>query len=144
MNFYKIAGLVYGNIDKVDDYIKNGFDLNTTDRYNWNLLHYACRAVNFNSVKFLIERNIDINLTDIHGRTPLYISCDNRLYEAIDLLLSHNANPKIGECCVDIVIEKKDLSCLSIFLKHESLFSEKQKEKLRPYKLKLQLKSEPC
>ena len=147
MNLEEISDLVYGKIDKLDNYLEKGFCINTINLNGWNLLHFACRALNLESVKFLIERTINVNQLNIRNHSPLYIGTFNVAthklsHDIIDFLLSNGSDPKIGECCIEMAIRLRDFSSLSIFLKYESLLSDKQKKMLKPYLLKIELKAE--
>ncbi len=95
-----------GNIDYMCRWLKNGFDINSTDEYGRNALHealYSYRSNTLDIVKFLVGNGIDINKKNSYGVAPLHIaSRDLHMgygsvrvvvygYEVGELLLSNSA-----------------------------------------------------
>ena len=63
------------DIEKIEELINNGVDVNARDKYERTPLHYA---KNYDAAKLLIDNGADVNAKDFYGSTPLYdIICRN-------------------------------------------------------------------
>jgi hypothetical protein len=61
-----------------------------------NLLHFACGAGNVDICRYLIEeKKIHPNIYNSRGTTPLIYACIKNQLEVIQLLILHNADPRI-------------------------------------------------
>lgn len=69
-------------------------DLNAVNRNGMTALHIACKNINFEVAKILIEifstSKIDVNLQDKSGKTPLHYACLNSDFELTKALLQVN------------------------------------------------------
>ncbi|KAI9557760.1 hypothetical protein GHT06_014508 [Daphnia sinensis] len=93
-------------IEKINDLIQLGIDVNAKELYRRNALHYLCKH-NSNSnlidaIQLLIQRGIDVNATNWFGQNALHCLCENysnsNLIDAIQLLiqLGIDVNAKDG------------------------------------------------
>ncbi|XP_011501684.1 PREDICTED: LOW QUALITY PROTEIN: ankyrin-1-like [Ceratosolen solmsi marchali] len=85
-----------GNLKVVEDFIKNGVDLNirvyssTCDVHNnFTPLHFAIKYSKLEIIKLLLKNGADVNAADSLGRTPLHFIC-NISEETNDLVSSFN------------------------------------------------------
>ncbi|XP_045028757.1 ankyrin repeat and protein kinase domain-containing protein 1 isoform X1 [Daphnia magna] len=84
-----------GLIEKINDLIQLGIDVNAKDIFGQNALHFLCRF-NSNSnlldaIRLLIQLEIDVNEKDNDGENALHYLCKNKsnsnLIDAIRLLI---------------------------------------------------------
>jgi ankyrin repeat protein len=115
-NFYKITGIVIlagflitfgglafadqihelaqkGDLESVKTLIEKDPELvNAKDKDNRTPLHWACRGVHLEVVKFLVEKGADVNAEDSNKVVPLHSLAVRNSIEAIELLLAKEAN----------------------------------------------------
>ena len=60
-----------GDIQKVENLINNGEDVNLKDKNSWTPLHFAAQSQNASIVLLLIEAGAEIDESDSNGNTPL-------------------------------------------------------------------------
>ncbi|XP_070196553.1 transient receptor potential cation channel subfamily V member 1-like [Littorina saxatilis] len=75
------------NLHFVENLLKNGADINSSDKYGQTLLHEAARAWHVDVARWLLERGIDINKADDYGRTALHVAAAVDSPEMVYLLL---------------------------------------------------------
>ncbi|XP_032797168.2 uncharacterized protein LOC116933517 isoform X2 [Daphnia magna] len=84
-----------GLIEKINDLIQLGIDVNAKNNDGWNALHLLC-GNNSNSnlidaIRLLIQLGIDVNAKDKYGQNALHYLCRNKsnsnLLDAIRLLI---------------------------------------------------------
>ncbi|VDI27517.1 palmitoyltransferase ZDHHC13/17 [Mytilus galloprovincialis] len=68
-NFIKNAEC--GNVQKIENFIKNGISVNCKDSNGYTALHRAAGAGTLLIVKLLLQEKAHIDCTDIYGKTPL-------------------------------------------------------------------------
>jgi ankyrin repeat protein len=90
-----------GTYDIINFLIKKGLDVNFSNIYNQNILHYICIKEEFVSRKdrhlyeLLFLNNININQQDIFGNTPLHYACIYNTIHCISGLVHHGADVNI-------------------------------------------------
>ena len=90
-----LRAILKGDINKLDEFIQQGLDINeTTEKEKWNYLHRALitRSAPKEMVKHLISCGVDVNAIDSFGNTPLYYAARLKNGEIIKLLLDSKAN----------------------------------------------------
>lgn len=82
-----------GNQDKVEDYINNGYDVNTTFVHGITPLMMAAHQGHTEIVRFLISKNADLNSRHyVSGNTPLLGAISQDQTEAACVLIMENAD----------------------------------------------------
>jgi ankyrin repeat protein len=64
-----------GHIAVVKKLLKNGADINMTNKYGNTPFHLACSEGYTEIVKLLLEKGANINTVDKFDQTPLHIAC---------------------------------------------------------------------
>lgn len=59
-------------------------------------LHWACRGVHYDVLKFLVEKGADVNALDHNGIPPLTSVASRNHREAVEYLLDHGAKTEAG------------------------------------------------
>ncbi len=78
--------------------MRNGEPLALRDYYGETALHKAAGAGDIPSMKMLLEQGLDVNdRSSKDGATPLHQACRLKQEEAVAFLLSHGANPNVGD-----------------------------------------------
>jgi hypothetical protein len=85
--------ILYGRLDKVEQLIQSGADVEEVDEYGFTPLIEAAIANNFEITKLLLEYGADINKSDVTGRSALHWTSDNNNLELCKLLLANKADP---------------------------------------------------
>ncbi len=67
----------------VEQYVKEGGDLNHRNFQGWTLLHYAAEGNKPEVIRFLIEKGANLDLQDEQGWTPLHHAVDCAIDTAI-------------------------------------------------------------
>ena len=79
-------------------YQKYLWDLNAKDRVNGRtVLWIAAQKSKTPLVRFLLAKKVDVNLADKNGITPLAKSIMVNNIRTATMLLSHGANPNLGQ-----------------------------------------------
>lgn len=79
------------NIELFEEAQTQGFDFNTKELFDSNLLMKACAYGRSQSVKFLLDHGVDPNVIDFFNCSALIIAASSDV-ECIQLLLSAGAN----------------------------------------------------
>lgn len=82
----------YGLTKVVEEYLKNGFDVNWASKDGWSSLILASENGHYDTVKLLLENGADPNQPNDYMEYPLFWSffCDHK--EIFKLLLTHGAD----------------------------------------------------
>lgn len=81
-----------GNLDSVAALVKADPTLvRALDRLQRTPLHWACRGVHFDLVRFLIDHGAYVNAVDVNGVTPLHSVASRGHTDAAKLLIEHGA-----------------------------------------------------
>ncbi|XP_076285931.1 transient receptor potential cation channel subfamily A member 1-like [Lasioglossum baleicum] len=93
-----ITSVVNGNLEIVEDLLKNGADVNMLDyKVYFGGISLLQRAVNEKQVqmaKLLINYGANVNVKNIRGETPIVNAIQNRDTKMIELLLTNGADIK--------------------------------------------------
>lgn len=87
-DMYDVEGFFESIVDMSDDvalpliqdFLEQGFDINSKDCCLSTLLHSACAGCQVNVVKFLVENGADVNAVNSSFRQPLHWLCENTSY----------------------------------------------------------------
>ena len=77
------------DLDFVDSLLRNGADVNFTDKHGQTIMHEISRAWHPDVALFAIQHNADVNKSDLYGRTPLHIAAAFDYDEMVEFLLQH-------------------------------------------------------
>ncbi len=66
--------------------------IDAPDQYGRTPLHWACRGVNFDIVKYLVETGANVNAADINGMVPLHNVASRGHEDAVRLLIEKGAH----------------------------------------------------
>ncbi|XP_048759096.2 transient receptor potential cation channel subfamily V member 1-like isoform X2 [Ostrea edulis] len=80
------------DLDFIDSLIKNGANINCTDKHGQTLLHEVCRTWHIDVSKFLLELGSDVNQADKYGRTPLHVAAAVDYPEMVEILIKNGAD----------------------------------------------------
>lgn len=82
-----------GNLDTVVAFVASDPNaIKSVDQYGRTPLHYACRGVHPEVVRFLVEHGAEVNAIDINGITPLLSVATRGHAEATKILLGKGAD----------------------------------------------------
>ena len=96
-----------GNLGKVKELIEKDSQLiNTKDANGRTLIHWACRGVHFEVIKYLVENGANVNAKDNNMNTPLISISSRGHIEAAKFLLDNGA---------DIHAESNEFSRTALF-----------------------------
>lgn len=73
----------------VEGLLKEGADINFTDRYGQTVLHEVARIWHVDVAMFVLENGGDVNKRDDYGRTPLHVASAVDYPEMVEFLLSN-------------------------------------------------------
>ncbi|OAF72092.1 hypothetical protein A3Q56_00136 [Intoshia linei] len=79
------------NLEFVESLIRNGADINCSDKYGQTVMHEASRIWDKGVALFLIEHGANINCVDRFGRTPLHISAAVDYADMVKFLVQNGA-----------------------------------------------------
>jgi len=77
----------------IDQYIRNGGDVNCSNKYGDTLLHLAAESGNLENVRLLLKNGASLCLRNYYGDTPLHWSVKSQNEEVILLFLECGADP---------------------------------------------------
>jgi ankyrin repeat protein len=81
-----------GNLEQVKQLLAGDRALiNTTDEFGRTPLHWACRGVHFEVVKYLVENGADVSAVDVNGIVPLSSVASRAHLEAVTFLIDNGA-----------------------------------------------------
>lgn len=92
--FYACEG---GNLEVVQYFLKQGFNIFKCNDAGQSLLHATCEFSNENEgstsvLNLLITKQLPISKPDKKGLAPLHLACKYSLHSICKILISHNAN----------------------------------------------------
>lgn len=91
-----IEAVKTGNLTRVKELIEsNPQSVSTKDQTGRTPLHWACRGVHFEILKYLVENGADVNATDNNNVAPLLSLVTRSHIEGIGYLLTHKADVNI-------------------------------------------------
>ncbi|MFW6202775.1 MAG: ankyrin repeat domain-containing protein [Marinilabilia sp.] len=90
ISFHEAA--MTGNIDAVNAYIKNGSDIEVTNKDGHTPLMLAAYNGHSDIVEKLLKKGADINKTDNKNLTSLHFAASGPFPETVKLLLQHGAD----------------------------------------------------
>ncbi|XP_061181626.1 transient receptor potential cation channel subfamily V member 3-like [Saccostrea echinata] len=80
------------DLDFVDSLIKNGANINCSDKHGQTLMHEVCRTWHIDVAKFLLELGANVNQADKYGRTPLHVAAAVDYPEMVEILIKNGAD----------------------------------------------------
>ncbi|XP_062576735.1 transient receptor potential cation channel subfamily V member 3-like [Saccostrea cucullata] len=84
------------DLDFVDSLIKNGANINCSDKHGQTLMHEVCRTWHIDVAKFLLELGANVNQADKYGRTPLHVAAAVDYvwsnFEMVEILIKNGAD----------------------------------------------------
>lgn len=102
-----------GKVDKAEELIASGVDMNATDWGNWSSLHEAVQGKWYNCVELLLKNGALINIPGISYMTPLHEATYSKIDNITELLLKYgadkNAEDSTGYTPLDFVADKEKL-----------------------------------
>ena len=87
-----IAFAANGELDKIENYIKKGIDVNVRNKSKWTALAYACKYNHIEIVKLLVDSGANVNMTVNVGSTPLLIALNEGNTEIAKFLIENKAD----------------------------------------------------
>ncbi|KAM9305633.1 BRCA1-associated RING domain protein 1 [Gastrophryne carolinensis] len=84
---------IKGDIEGVEELLKNGANPNVKDNAGWTPLHEACNHGHTNVVELLLQYQALVNTTGYQNDTPLHDAAKNGHAAIVRLLLSNRASP---------------------------------------------------
>lgn len=84
-----------GDMDKVQQLLDQGYDINSKDRAGATPLHYAASGGHLEVVDMLLERGANVHAQGHLDYTPLHLAYFNGHLLVISRLVSHGADPEI-------------------------------------------------
>ena len=108
-----------GHISKIHKYLREGVDVNGTDRHGWTALHWASSKGDLDILEKLVMNEADVNCTDhLNGWTPLHLAAINGQNDAATYLIEQG-----GE--IDIVDKYGDMPkhCVKNITRNGDLFN---------------------
>ncbi|XP_048252534.1 ankyrin repeat and protein kinase domain-containing protein 1-like isoform X3 [Haliotis rufescens] len=87
-----IGAAWYGHRDVVELLVGKGADVSLVDKDGDNILHFACRGGDLETVEFVLSLNaVDIDARTNYGRTAAHLARRYRYTRVADLLVSRGA-----------------------------------------------------
>jgi len=80
------------SIDKINEYIESGGNIDMLDCHNFSILHYSVMSNSIDIVKYLVGRGADINVRGSHGVTPLMLAVNNDYHDIVRYLIDSGAD----------------------------------------------------
>ncbi|KAK2177712.1 hypothetical protein NP493_583g02067 [Ridgeia piscesae] len=105
------------NLEYVETVLKNGADIDCTDKYGQSIFHEAARTWHLDVAKFLLEHGANLDQADNYGRTPLHIAAAVDYPEMVKFLIANGANKEArtkGEQQTPVHFAARNDACLSL------------------------------
>lgn len=83
------------NPETVEDFLKSGFPVNSTNAEGETALHLAAKSSRVNIARILISNKANVNATTKQGSTPINYSTSMGHGDMVQLLVDRGANPNI-------------------------------------------------
>ena len=87
-----IAAAYNGELQKVEDLVKHGANVNAKIHTEWTALHGSAFNGHLKIVKYLVENRADINAKNNFGQTALHLSAEQGHPETVKYLVEKGAN----------------------------------------------------
>ncbi len=91
-----------------------GGDINTCDKNNRTLAHYAVRHQRYDFMEWLVAQKINLDVCNTEGMAPIHMAINKNDMQMLDLLLDAKANPDQtdprGWTILDRLAERNDRS----------------------------------
>ncbi|XP_076279889.1 uncharacterized protein LOC143208872 [Lasioglossum baleicum] len=117
-----ITSVVNGNLEIVEDILKNGADVNMLDNTGYfggiSLLQRAVNEKQVQMAKLLINYGANVNVKNIRGETPIVNAIQNRDTKMIELLLTNGADIKADPELVCNAVSYGNLELVEDLLKN--------------------------
>ncbi|KAJ8307377.1 hypothetical protein KUTeg_015461 [Tegillarca granosa] len=99
----------HGNVDRVEELISLGAEVNNQDGYSKSSpLHIACKNAQTAVVKCLLGHNADVNLKDENEHTPLHVTVNNYIDKTVPVDIN-NREPRAREIVKLLIQNKADI-----------------------------------
>lgn len=77
------------DFEYIEDLLREGADVNFTDRYGQTVMHEVARIWHVDVARFILENGGDVNKSDEYGRTPLHVAAAVDYPEMVEFLVSN-------------------------------------------------------
>ncbi|GJQ74082.1 hypothetical protein Trydic_g19004 [Trypoxylus dichotomus] len=102
-----------GKLDKVQELIESGVDINAIDWGNWSPLHEAVHSKHFECIKLLLKNRALIDIPGAFYMTPLHEAISCNVGSIAELLINYgadkNAMDKAGDTPMNYISDKENL-----------------------------------
>lgn len=85
-----------GKIERLEELLDSGFDINQGDEFGSALLHHASQMGRLEMVDFLLQKGANVNALDSEESTPLIAAAQENHRDIVQLLLDKGADPNCG------------------------------------------------
>ncbi|XP_067135860.1 ankyrin repeat domain-containing protein 39-like [Centruroides vittatus] len=100
------SAALYGDYDRVKEFIDKNKDPSVRDSSGYTALHYAARNNQLQVCKLLLKSGANPNAQTPGGATPLHRAAFKGNYEIVQLLLQSDGDPTICDCDGKTPIDK--------------------------------------
>lgn len=83
-----------GALDRAEELLSEGADVDATDKDDWGALHEAARYGHSRIVALLLKNGADVDARTFSGLTALHLAVFNSNEEVVSVLLANGADPK--------------------------------------------------
>ncbi|KAI9263770.1 ankyrin repeat-containing domain protein [Sporodiniella umbellata] len=81
-----------GNLEKVQELVERGANVNHKDHAGWTPLHEAAIKGQYQVAKYLIQQGAVVNARGFEDDTPLHDACSYGFFDCVQLLVDSGAN----------------------------------------------------